>query len=156
MKIRKCNLAYDKVLAIPRKKRKKPIRPSRLLHALIRVLSVPELLATRFRVNKIGMERLGKNEPCLILMNHSCFLDLKIASACLFPRPFHSICTSDGFVGKNLLMRLIGCIPTTKFVTDLSLVRDMLYTVKTLGGAILMYPEASYSFDGTATTLPES
>ena len=23
-----------------------------------------------------------------------------------------------GFVGKNLLMRLIGCIPTNKFVTD--------------------------------------
>ena len=156
MKIVKRDLPYEKVTALPRQKRKKPIRPLRLLHGLIRVLSVPELLATHFHVNKIGMERLGKKEPCLILMNHSCFLDLKIASACLFPRPFHIICTSDGFVGKNLLMRLIGCIPTTKFVTDLSLVRDMLYTAKTLGGAILMYPEASYSFDGTATTLPES
>ena len=156
MKTKKRDLPYDKVTALPKQKHKKPCRPFWPLHALIRVLSIPELLATHFRVNKIGMEKLGKKEPCLILMNHSCFLDLKIASACLFPRPFHIVCTSDGFIGKNLLMRMIGCIPTTKFVTDLTLVRDMMYTTKNLGGAILMYPEASYSFDGTATTLPDS
>ena len=156
MKTVKRDLPYEKVIALPKPKHKKPRKPSRLLHGLIRVLSIPELLATHFRVNKIGMERLGRKEPCLILMNHSCFLDLKIASACLFPRPFHIVCTSDGFIGKNLLMRFIGCIPTTKFVTDLTLVRDMLHTTKNLGGAILMYPEASYSFDGTATVLPDS
>lgn len=156
MKITKRDLPYAQVMTLPKQKHKKPCRPFVPLHALIRVLSIPELLATRFRVNKIGMEKLGKKEPCLILMNHSCFLDLKIASACLFPRPFHIVCTSDGFVGKNLLMRLIGCIPTMKFVTDLTLVRDMLHVTRNLGGAILMYPEASYSFDGTATTLPDS
>lgn len=156
MKIKKRDLPYAQVIQLPKTKHKKPRRPSLLLHGLIRALSVPELLATRFSVNRIGMEKLGKKEPCLILMNHSCFLDLKIASACLFPRPFHIVCTSDGFVGKNLLMRFIGCIPTMKFVTDLTLVRDMLHVTRNLGGAILMYPEASYSFDGTATTLPES
>ena len=154
MKITKRDLPYAQVMTLPKQKHKKPCRPFVPLHALIRVLSIPELLATRFRVNKIGMDKLGKKEPCLILMNHSCFLDLKIASACLFPRPFHIVCTSDGFVGKNLLMRLIGCIPTMKFVTDLTLVRDMLHVTRNLGGAILMYPEASYSFDGTATALP--
>ena len=136
MKIKKRDLPYESVIALPKQKHKKPCKPFWPLHALIRVLSIPELLATQFRVNKIGMEKLGKKEPCLILMNHSCFLDLKIASACLFPRPFHIICTSDGFIGKNLLMRLIGCIPTTKFVTDLTLVRDMMHTTKNLGGAI--------------------
>ena len=156
MKTKKRDLPYDKVTALPKQKHKKPCKPFWPLHALIRVLSIPELCATHFRVNKIGMEKLGKKEPCLILMNHSCFLDLKIASACMFPRPFHIICTSDGFIGKNLLMRMIGCIPTTKFVTDLTLVRDMVHATKNLGGAILMYPEASYSFDGTATTLPDS
>ncbi len=156
MKIVKRDLPYEKVIALPKPKHQKPCKPFWPLHALIRVLSIPELLATHFRVNKIGMEKLGQKEPCLILMNHSCFLDLKIASVCLFPRPFHIVCTSDGFIGKNLLMRFIGCIPTTKFVTDLTLVRDMMHTAKNLGGAILMYPEASYSFDGTATMLPDS
>ena len=53
-------------------------------------------------------------------------------------------------------MRSIGCIPTQKFVPDMNLIRDMSYALKTLGTSILMYPEASYSFDGTATPLPSS
>ena len=74
----------------------------------------------------------------------------------MFPRSLNIVCTSDGFVGKNLLMRLIGCIPTNKFVNDVSLIRKMKYTLTKLKSNILMYPEASYSFDGTATVLPES
>ena len=109
-----------------------------------------------FKYEKIGMEKLSKKEPALILMNHSSFIDLKIASALLFPRRYNIVMTSDGFVGKNLLMRLIGCIPTQKFVGDSVLVRDILHCVKKNKTSILMYPEASYSFDGTATTLPES
>ena len=102
------------------------------------------------------MEKLRKKEPCLILMNHSCFNDFEVASTLLYPRPFNIVTTSDGFVGKNWLMRQIGCIPTQKFVTDVTLVRDITYTVRKLKSSVLMYPEASYSFDGTATTLPES
>ena len=156
MKITKRDLPYEKVISLPKQKHKKPGRPSRFLHGLIRVLSIPELLETGFAVNKIGMERLSKKEPCLILMNHSCFLDMKIASACLFPRPYHIVATSDSFIGLNLVMRGIGCIPTTKFVTDMTLVRDLLHTVRNRRESVLMYPEASYSFDGTATTLPDS
>ncbi|MBQ9745576.1 MAG: hypothetical protein IJW21_01995, partial [Clostridia bacterium] len=52
-------------------------------------------------------------------------------------------------------MRSIGCIPTHKFVTDLTLVRDMLYAVKELKSSVLMFPEAGYTFDGTSTALPE-
>ena len=104
------------------------------------------------------MEKIKKGEPCLILMNHSCFLDLMIASKIFFPRPYCIICTSDGFVGlgglKETLMRAIGCVPTRKFVTDLRLVQDIDYCLHTLGVSVLMYPEASYSFDGTATPLP--
>lgn len=102
------------------------------------------------------MERLGKREPCLILMNHSSFIDLKIAATILYPCPFNIVCTSDGFVGKSGLMYRIGCIPTKKFVTDMVLVRDMMFAFKKLKNSVLMFPEASYSFDGTATPLPES
>ena len=102
------------------------------------------------------MENLSADEPALFLMNHSSFIDLKIAGTILYPRPFNIICTSDGFVGKNGLMRALGCIPTKKFMTDVTLVRDMAYAVRELKDSILMYPEASYTFDGTATPLPDS
>lgn len=89
-------------------------------------------------------------------MNHSSFLDLKIVSALLFPKRYNIIMTSDGFVGKNLLMRFIGCIPTQKFVTDSTLVRDIFHCIKKQKTSVLLYPEAGYSLDGTATVLPES
>lgn len=156
MKIKTKVMPYDKVASIVAHTHKNPKKPNILFRTLVRILSIFDLAATHFRYEKIGMERLGKNEPCLILMNHSSFIDLKIASKILYPRPFNIVCTSDGFVGKNWLMRQIGCIPTKKFVAELGLIKDMKYALKTLGSSVLMYPEASYSFDGTATPLPES
>ena len=152
----KTGVSYSEVLSKPLKKAKKPTRPSFLLGTLIRVVSLPDLLATKFKYKKIGMEKLDKKEPCFILMNHSSFIDLKIANRLLYPRKYNIVTTSDGFIGKNWLMRNIGCIPTKKFVSDISLLKDMMYAVKRYNSSILMYPEASYSFDGTATPLPES
>ncbi len=156
MKIKTKKMDYDKVLALEARPRKKPKKPNMLFRTVLKAVAIPDLIATKFTCNKIGMEKLSKDEPCLILMNHSSFIDLKIASSLLYPRPFNIVSTSDGLVGREWLMRNLGCIPTQKFVTDLPLVRDMFYTIKTLKSSILMYPEASYSFDGTATTLPDS
>ena len=157
MKIKTEKSTYREVMARERNERKKPVRPNILFRSLIYILSQPSMRKTHFSVRKKGMEKLGKKEPCLVLMNHSSFIDLKIASTLLYPRPFNIICEADGFVGKEWLMRQIGCIPTHKFVSETALVKDMMYTVRTLKSSILLYPEASYSFDGTSPTpLPES
>ena len=81
---------------------------------------------------------------------------MEIASKIFYPRPYSIVCTSDGFVGKEWLMRRLGCIPTNKFVPDLGLIRDIDYALKKLRQSVLMYPEASYTFDGCATPLPKS
>ena len=154
MKIKVKTLPYEQVMALPRPKHKKPLRPLGLLQFVVRVLAILDLAPTRFRFTTEGMEKVGKKEPCLILMNHSSFIDLKIASRIFFPRRYGIVCTTDGFIGKPWLMRLLGCIPTQKFVTDLNLIRDMKYLLKEKKTSVLMYPEASYSFDGTATPLP--
>lgn len=156
MKIATKWLPYEKVVARKRPPHRKPLRPNLLLATVIRILAIFDLLPTGFTYATHGMDRIGKKEPCLILMNHSSFIDLKIASRVFYPRRYGIVCTSDGFVGFGmaLLMRLIGCIPTQKFVTDVSLIKDMEYLLKKKKCSILMYPEASYSFDGTATPLP--
>ena len=156
MKIRIIEKSYREVADIQPPKHKKPMKQSLFFRLLLRVASAPDLWATHFRLKKVGMERLGKHEPCLYLMNHSSFLDLEIASVILFPRRFSIVSTTDGFVGKNLLMRLLGCIPTKKFVTDLTLVKDMIYAVRTLKSSVLLFPEAGYSLDGRTTRLPDS
>ncbi len=156
MKIKTRDKAYSEVLKLTPKKHKKPLKPLFLLALVIRILSFFELFGVSFAYKKIGMDKLSKKEPALILMNHSSFIDLKIASALLFPRKYNIVMTSDGFIGKNWLMRLIGCIPTQKFISDSLLVRDIFHCVRNNNTSVLMYPEASYSFDGTATPLPES
>ncbi len=157
MKIRVVNKRYEDVLAMPKMKHHKPMKQHIFFRWLLKALSYFDLKATNFKCNKIGMEKLGKKEPCLVLMNHSSFIDLEIVSTVLYPRRFNIVCTSDAFTGiMNLVMRLIGCIPTKKFVTDASLIKDMIYTIKELKSSVVLYPEASYSFDGTATPLPDS
>ncbi|MDD7676050.1 MAG: 1-acyl-sn-glycerol-3-phosphate acyltransferase [Eubacteriales bacterium] len=156
MKIKVRDLPLDQVLSIPPEPHLRPRVPRMFFRTLVKLASQPDLRAVHFSFTSHGMERLGKHEPALILMNHSSFIDLKIAYEILYPRPFNIVCTSDGFVGKRWLMRQLGCIPTRKFMSDITLVRDMMYTVRKLRCSILMYPEASYSFDGTATPLPDS
>ncbi len=155
MKIKVRQKSFKDVMEIKRPEHRPPKRPPLLFRTLLGLLSLPEVLSCRVKFNKVGMERLGK-KPAMILMNHSCFLDLKMASVLFYDRPFNIVCTSDGFVGKSWLMRNLGCIPTQKFVTDMSLVRDIKTAIKDNGCSVLMYPEASYTFDGTATPLPES
>ena len=154
MKIKTKKQDYEKVMALPRPKHFEPLRPNRILQFAVRVLSILDLWPVKFSYTTEGMEKIGKKEPCLILMNHSSFIDLKIVSRIFFPKRYGIVCTSDGFVGQKWLMRLLGCIPTQKFVSDLSLIRDMEYMLKKKKTSVLMFPEASYSFDGTATPLP--
>ena len=156
MKITTKKLSYEKVLNKKPPKHRKPLRPLFFLQILIRFLSIFDLRPTHFTYKWEDKDKLSKKEPCLILMNHSSFIDMKIASRIFFPRRYGIVCTSDSFIGfgMSLLMRLIGCIPTQKFVTDVGLIKDMEYLLKKKKCSILMYPEASYSFDGTATPLP--
>ena len=156
MKIKTKKLSYEEVLALPDRKHKKPVKPNTLLRKIMVAISEIELKKVGFNYDEIGMEKITDDEPCLILMNHSSFIDLKIAETIFCDRPLQIVCTSDGFVGKEGLMRRAGCIPTQKFVTDLALVKDMKYCVEELKTSVLLYPEASYSFDGTATPLPNS
>lgn len=149
---------WQAVASIPPYPHRMPQKPNPLVGSLIRLLSAFGLMGTRFRFTRQRMELLAPKEPCLVLMNHSCFLDLEIAYRVLYPRPFNIICTCDGFVGMHgwmeRLMRFLGCVPTRKFVTDYTLIPDMEYCLHKLRSSVLLYPEASYSFDGTCTPLP--
>lgn len=156
MKIKVKEIPFDFVEKLPKLHKLPPLRPSLFWRTIMKIVAIPDLKKTQFTYTKVGMEKLGRHEPCLILMNHSCFLDLEAAESIFYPRPLNVVCTSDGFVGKNWLMRHIGCIPTNKFVSDFVLVKHIKFAITKLHTSVLMFPEASYSFDGTATTLPES
>ncbi len=154
MKINTRNLPYEEVLKLPRLEHRTPRKPSRLLAAVVRAASAPTLWKTKFTYTTERMELVG-DEPCLILMNHSSFTDMKLAYGIFYPRPLGIVSSVDGMTGiLGRLMRILGCTPTHKYVSDLTLIKDMEYMLHTNKTSVLMYPEAGYSFDGRTTTLP--
>lgn len=155
MKIKTKRVPLAEAMAIEKPKHRRPRKPWGILGGLIRIISIPDMIATGFTYTESRMDEAGAG-PYLILMNHSSFIDLKIASAMLYPKPYCIVSTTDAMVGKAWLMRQIGCIPTQKFVSDMSLIRDMKYALKDKKTSVLMFPEAGYSFDGRTTTLPSN
>ena len=153
MKIKIKDLSYDEVMSLPSWEHKKPKKPSKLLAFIARTGLKGELKKVGFTCTKVDMERAGDG-PWMILMNHCSFTDLAIAFEVLKGRPFSIVCTSDALVGKEGLMRSLGCIPTRKFVSDMSLITDMDYALSVNKASVLMYPEAGYSLDGTGTKIP--
>ena len=155
MKIRIEKRSYEEVLSLPPAKVCDPEKPSGILRALIKLLSSSDLKKTEFKLNVGDMKGVLPKQPALYLMNHSCFTDLMIASH-VIEGPYNIVATTDAFVGKEGLMRAIGCIPTQKFQPDIRLIKDISYALNELHTSVLMYPEAGYTFDGTTTTLPDS
>ncbi|MBR5559288.1 MAG: 1-acyl-sn-glycerol-3-phosphate acyltransferase [Oscillospiraceae bacterium] len=154
MKISAKRMPYEKVLKLPRLKHKKPMKPQMWLAAIVRIVCAPTLRRIKFTYTTERMEQV-KDQPCLILMNHSSFTDMKLAFGIFYPQRLGIVTSVDamsGFLGK--LMRLLGCTPTHKYVADMTLIKDIQYMLKTNKTSVLIYPEAGYSFDGCATTMP--
>ena len=154
MKINTKEMSYEEVLKLPRLQHKTPLKPQMWLATIVRIVCAPTLWKTKFSYTTERMELVG-DQPCLILMNHSSFTDMKLAYGIFYPKKLGIVTSVDamtGILGK--LMRLLGCTPTHKYVSDLSLIKDIEYMLKKNKTSVLMYPEAGYSFDGCATTLP--
>ena len=155
MKIKTEKRSYEEVLSLPPARQFDPEKPSGFLRALVRLISKSELKKADFKLNVLDMKGVSPKEPALYLMNHSCFTDLKIAAYAI-DGPYNIVTTTDAFVGKESIIKAIGCIPTQKFKPDIKLVNDITYALTKLHNSVLMYPEAGYTFDGTTTTLPDS
>ena len=150
MKIKTVASTYAEVMARTPRKLKAPKKPNILFRTLVRIASLPDLWKARVKVRgKIDK----KGGPYFILMNHSSFIDLEIASKLLYPMPYNIVTTLDGVVGKRWLMNEIGCMTTRKFVSDIRLIHEIEKALQRKT-SVLMYPEAGYSLDGTSTTLP--
>jgi len=132
---------------------KKPTRQKHYLRPLTWLLSYPAVLAHRVKITKIGMQ--GIKPPYLLLCNHNSFIDFKVTTAAIFPHRANYLVAIDGFIGREWLLRSVGCICKRKFTNDMVMVRHMK-KVADNGDVIVMYPEARYSLCGTNAVLPES
>lgn len=132
---------------------KEPGRVRWFLRPVTWVISYPSIFRHRTKIEKINME--GVKPPYLLLCNHNSFYDMKVATAATFPHQAYFVVAVDGFIGREWLMRSVGCIGKRKFTNDISLVRN-LQKVMERGKIAAVYPEARYSLCGTNAILPAS
>ena len=123
------------------------------LRPLTYLLSFPDRMLHGAKITKRGTEDL--KPPYLLLCNHNAFLDFKIATCATFPHHASYVVAIDGFLGREKLLRDIGCICKRKFTDDLTLIRHLRTSVKN-GDVVMIYPEARYSLCGTTAVLPAS
>jgi 1-acyl-sn-glycerol-3-phosphate acyltransferase len=117
------------------------------------LLSFPDVWMHRTQITKYNME--GLKPPYVLLCNHNAFLDFKVATAAVFPHRTNFIVAIDGFIGREWLLRRVGCICKRKFTNDVLLVRHLQQVIKNKD-ILVIYPEARYSLCGTTAILPDS
>jgi len=130
-----------------------PVRTKWYLRPLTFLLSFPDALRHRMKLVKTGVD--GLKPPFVLLCNHNAFFDFKAATMALYPLRANYVVAIDGFIGREKLLRDVGCICKRKFTSDITLVYNLCRTVKN-GDVALIYPEARYSLCGTTAVLPES
>ena len=59
MKINTANKSYEEVMALPRLKHFNPMKPSRFLGTVVRLISIPTYLKTKFSYTTERMDGLG-------------------------------------------------------------------------------------------------
>lgn len=104
MKIKTVYMDIEEVLAQPVQQHVYPKRPNIFFRMLLRAVSAPDLKATNFKYREFEMEKLGKRA---VLGTYEPF-ELYRSQDSLYgalPQPLNIVCTSDGFVGKERLMK---------------------------------------------------
>ena len=130
-----------------------PIRTKWYLRPLTFLLSLPDTLLHGLKIHKTGVE--GLKPPYLLLCNHNAFMDFKAATRAIYPHRANYIVAIDGFIGREKLLRNVGCICKRKFTSDITLIRNIRRVISN-GDVCVIYPEARYSLCGTTAVLPES
>ena len=133
--------------------RKEPVRTKWYLRPLTYILSTPDNIIHKNQLTKTGCENL--KPPYLLLCNHNAFMDFKVATKAMFPHRANYVVAIDGFIGREQLLRDVGCICKRKFTNDITLIRQLKRVIKN-GDIAVLYPEARYSLCGTTAILPES
>ena len=99
MKIKVKKITYDELLDKKAKPLCKPKKTNILFRTLLKLVSLPDLWATKFKCSKELKKYMGK-EPCLILMNHSSFVDLEMVVSLVYPKPLN-IVYERRFIKRN-------------------------------------------------------
>lgn len=124
----------------------KPWKTPWYIIALQHIILAYFKVITKIKYNKKECRALQK--PCLILQNHASFIDFALTIMANFPKRTAWVTSIEEFVGREWLMREVGCIYKRKFTSDLTVVRHILHAIKKNNTSMTIFPEARFSLIG--------
>jgi len=133
--------------------KKPPMKQLWPLTILTWIISFPNIWRHKTKITKIDMK--GVKPPYLLLCNHNAFYDFSVVTASIFPRRPSYVIAIDGYLKREWLIRAIGGICKRKFTKDITVIQNLVKSVKHKD-VVVLFPEARYSLCGTNSNLPES
>ena len=132
-------------------------KPSKQYFFLMPLIWTAAYLDTRkfgLKTDRSGMK--GVKPPYLVIATHQGPADYSAAPLAMFPHRAMFVSDMEGFewYGK-WLYRGLGCIGKRRFVSDISVVRNMKYALSK-GQAVWVYPESRHSNVGTTAYIPKN
>ncbi len=132
-------------------------RPAKQYPFLMPFIWVGSFLMTRkfhLKIDKSGIK--GLKPPFLVIATHQGFSDYYIGPLAMFPHRAMYVSDMEGFAAfGNVLYRGLGCIPKRRYVSEISVVRNMHYGLSK-GQSVFLYPESRHSNAGTTSYIPHN
>ncbi len=106
------------------------------------------------KIQKKNMEHF--KPPYLVISTHQGFSDYYIAPLALFPHRANYVSDMEGFAAfGEWLYRAIGCIGKRRYVSDISVVKNMKQALDK-GQSVVVYPESRHCNVGTTSYIPSN
>lgn len=131
---------------------KKPMKMNPLLVPIVWIAVHVHMLTRKHKIVKENFKKLPKG--CLILSNHMSFEDMKLLMKFILPRRSYFLSSIDEFIGKEWIMRQLGCIPKKVHYSDIAIVKTIVKLLKK-ENIVTIYPEATYSFAGVTNDFDQ-
>ncbi len=113
-----------------------PVRTKWYLRPLTYLLSAPDVYKHGCIITKMNTD--GLKPPFVLLCNHNAFMDFKVATKAIYPWRANYVVAIDGFIGREKLLRNVGCICKRKFTNDITLIKQLQRTIKNKDIAVIM------------------
>ena len=109
---------------------------------------------TRTKIRRHNVKSM--KEPALIISNHGSFVDFANMTYLTWPYVPCYVTAIDEFIGREWIMRQIGCFPKRKFTTDLTMIKRIRELINKKNTSVVLYPEARWSFAGIPEDITDS
>ena len=129
-------------------------KPSKQYFFLMPLLWLVAYIDTRkfgLKIKKEGIK--GLKPPYLVISTHQGPADYSATPLAMFPHRAMYVSDMEGFENYGKwLYRGLGCIGKRRFVSDVSVIRNIRYALD-MGQSVVLYPESRHSNVGTTAYI---